>query len=88
MIKDLDYYINLNWTLIQGQDLDFEGHIYYYIEIKELPSFIFTAKTPELALANYKTQLGWALSVMIEKNAKIIEPEEFKEEIDWEKLCP
>ena len=33
--KDLDYYLNLNWTLIEGQDLDFEGRPYYYIEIKE-----------------------------------------------------
>ena len=39
MEKDLDYYLNLNWTLIEGQDLDFEGKPYFYIEIKELPSF-------------------------------------------------
>ena len=35
--KDLDYYLNLNWTLIEGQDLDFDGNPYYYIEIKEIP---------------------------------------------------
>ena len=33
--KDLDYYLNLNWTLIEGIDLDFDGKPYHYIEIKE-----------------------------------------------------
>ena len=44
VIKDIDYYLNLNWTLIEGQDLDFDGNPYYYIEIKEIPSFTFCAK--------------------------------------------
>ena len=34
MTKDLDYYMNLPWTLIEGTDLDFNGNPYYYIEIK------------------------------------------------------
>ena len=33
--KDLDYYMNLDWTLIEGTDLDFNGNPYHYIEIKE-----------------------------------------------------
>lgn len=44
MNKDLDYYLNLDWTLIEGTDLDFNGNPYYYIEIKEIPSFAFCAK--------------------------------------------
>ena len=32
MTKDLDYYLNLDWTLIEGTDLDFNGNPYYYIE--------------------------------------------------------
>ena len=32
--KDLDYYLNLDWTLIEGTDLDFNGNPYHYIEIK------------------------------------------------------
>ena len=55
--KDLDYYMNLNWTLIEGTDLDFNGNPYHYIEIKEIPSFAFCAKTREKALENYKKQL-------------------------------
>ena len=43
--KDLDYYLNLNWTLIEGQDLDFDGNPYYYIEIKEIPSFTLDRKS-------------------------------------------
>lgn len=88
MKKDLDYYLNLNWTLIEGQDLDFDGKPYCFIEIKEIPSFLFCAKTFEKARANYKKQLKWTLQVMLEKNEHIVEPDEEKEEPDWETLCP
>ena len=27
--KDLDYYMNLDWTLIEGTDLDFNGNPYH-----------------------------------------------------------
>ena len=74
MEKDLDYYLNLNWTLIEGQDLDFEGNPYFYIEIKEIPSFVFCAKTREKALENYKKQLALNLKVMLENNVSVIEP--------------
>ena len=56
-IKDLDYYLNLDWTLIEGTDLDFNGNPYHYIEIKEIPSFAFCAKTREKALENYKKHI-------------------------------
>lgn len=64
--KDLDYYLNLDWTLIEGQDLDFDGNPYFYIEIKEIPSFTFCAKTQEKARERYKQQLRWTLQVMLE----------------------
>lgn len=89
MTKDLDYYLNLDWTLIQGTDLDFNGNEYHYIEIKEIPSFAFCAKTKEIALANYKKQLKLTLQVMLEYGDKIIEPgEDNEEDIDWESICP
>ena len=72
--KDLDYYLNLNWTLIEGTDLDFDGNPYHYIEIKEIPSFTFCAKTIEKARANYKTQLRMTLQVMLEFGDEIPEP--------------
>ena len=31
--KDIEYYMNLDWTLVEGTDLDFNGNPYYYIEI-------------------------------------------------------
>ena len=31
MTKDLDYYMNLDWTLVEGEDLDFNGNPYHYI---------------------------------------------------------
>lgn len=88
MEKDLDYYINLNWTIIEGTDTDFDGNLYHYIEIKEIPSFLFCAKTPEKALAGYKEQLKWTLRVMLESGDRIIEPGEEDVEPDWENLCP
>jgi len=86
--KDLDYYLNLNWTLIEGTDLDFEGNPYHYIDIKEIPSFTFCAKTIEKARTHYKEQLKLTLMVMLESGDKIIEPDEYEDEQDWENLCP
>lgn len=89
MEKNLDYYLNLDWTLIEGEDLDFNQNPYHYIEIKEIPSFAFCAKTIERARENYKTQLRLTLMVMLEDGDRIIEPgEEDDEGVDWEALCP
>lgn len=74
LLKDIDYYLNLNWTLIEGEDLDFEGNPYHYIEIKELPSFTFCAKTIKRARENYKHQLKLTLQVMLEMGEEIPEP--------------
>ena len=82
MNKDLEYYMNLNWTLIEGTDLDFNGNPYHYIEIKEIPSFAFCAKTREQALANYKRQLRLSLTLMLEDGDEIIEPDDFDDEDD------
>lgn len=89
MEKDLDYYMGLDWTIVEGQDLDFNGNPYHYIEIEEIPSFTFCAKTIEKARENYKTQLKWTFQVMLEDDVHIKEPgEEDEDDIDWEKLCP
>ena len=86
--KDLDYYLNLDWTLIEGEDLDFDGNPYHYIEIREIPSFVFCAKTIEKARENYKRQLKLTLMVMLESGDHITEPGEEDDEPDWENLCP
>ena len=97
MIKDLDYYLNLNWTLIEGTDLDFNGNPYFYIEIEEIPSFAFCAKTIEKAREHYKHQLKLQLMLMLEDGDEIPEPEPpidpldeevTDDDIDWENLCP
>lgn len=80
MTKDLDYYMNLDWTLVEGEDLDFNGNPYHYIEIKEIPSFVFCAKTREKALENYKKQLRLSLMIMLEGGDRIYEPGEELEE--------
>ena len=80
MTKDLDYYMNLDWTLVEGEDLDFNGNPYHYIEIKEIPSFVFCAKTREKALENYKKQLRLSLMIMLEDGDRIYEPGEKLEE--------
>lgn len=80
--KDLDYYMNLDWTLIEGTDLDFNGNPYHYIEIKEFPSFVFCAKTREKAHEGYKHQLKLTIMIMLEDGEHIYEPgEEIPEEI-------
>ena len=88
MAKNVDYYLNLDWTLIEGEDLDFNGIPYHYIEIKEIPSFAFCAKTIEGARENYKKQLKLVLTLMFEDGDEIREPGEDEEEIDWESICP
>ena len=88
MEKSLDYYMNLDWTLIEGEDLDFDGKPYHYIEIKEIPSFVFCAKSIEKARENYKRQLKLTLMVMLESGEHIVEPGEEEDEPDWESLCP
>ena len=88
MEKDINYYLNLEWTLIEGEDLDFEGNPYHYVEIKEIPSFVFCAKTKEKALSGYKEQLKWTLQIMLESGDEITEPGEADDEPDWESLCP
>ena len=88
MEKDLDYYLNLDWTLIEGEDLDYNGNPYHYIEIKEIPSFVFCAKTIEIARANYKKQLRLALTLMLEDGDEITEPGEDDDDVDWESICP
>lgn len=88
MTKDLDYYLNLDWTLIEGEDLDFEGKPYHYIMIEEIPSFCYCAKSIEKARENYKKQLKLTLTVMLESDEEIIEPGEAGDETDWESLCP
>jgi len=79
--KDLDYYLNLDWTLVEGTDLDFNGEPYHYIEIKEFPSFVFCAKTKEKAHEGYKKQLKLTLMIMLEDGDKIPEPGEEPEEV-------
>lgn len=88
MLKDLDYYLNLDWTLIEGEDLDFEGKPYHYIMIEEIPSFCYCAKSIEKARQNYKKQLKLTLTVMLESDEEIIEPGKAGDEPDWESLCP
>lgn len=89
-VKDIDYYLNLDWTLIEGTDLDFVGELYHYIEIKEFPSFCFCAKTQELARQNYKKQLKLLIQIMLEDGEEITEPgcQDEDDDIDWENICP
>ena len=48
--KDLDYYLNLNWTLLEGEDLDFDGNPYHYIEIKYCEDFFLLHKTKQTTI--------------------------------------
>lgn len=74
--NDIDYYLNLEYTLIEGQDLDFDGNLYHYIEIKEFPNFVYCAKTREIAHKYYKSQLRLVIKIMLEDGEKIPVPGE------------
>ncbi len=78
--KDIDYYMNVDWTLIHGTDLDFNQNPYHYIEIRELPSFAICAKTKEKCLEIYQRKLKLYLIVALENGDEIIEPEDWEEE--------
>ena len=86
--QEIEYYTNLDWTLIHGTDLDFNKNLYHYIEIKELQSFAYCAKTQEICLANYKNQLRLIIQVMLENKQEIHIPGEEEDDIDWESICP
>lgn len=86
--EEIEYYVGLDWTLIHGTDLDFNGNPYHYIEIKELPSFAFCAKTKEICLEHYKNQLALMIQVMLENKQEIPIPGDEEEDIDWESICP
>ena len=79
--KDVEYYLNLDWTLVEGTDLDFNGNPYHYIEIKEFPNFVFCAKTKEKAHEGYKHQLKLTIMIMLEDGERIPEPGEEPEEL-------
>lgn len=88
MNKDIEYYVNLEWTLIHGTDLDFNGNEYHYIEIQEFPSFAYCAKTKKIALENYKKQLKLTIQVLLEEDEEVPKPGDNADDTDWESLCP
>ncbi len=78
--EKLDYYVNLEWTLEFGEDLDFEGKNYHYIKLKEFEEFVYCGKTKEICLQNYKKQLRWLIKVMLEFDDPIPVPGEYEED--------
>ena len=79
--EDIDYYINQNWTLVEGEDLDFNGEPYFYVEIKEFPNFVYCAKTRENLYQGYKHQLKLTIMIMLEDGERIPEVGEIAEDI-------
>lgn len=78
--QDIDFYLNQEWTIIEGTDLDFNGQPYFYLEIKEFPSFVFCAKTREKLYEGYKHQLKLTIMIMLEDGDKMPVPGEEIEE--------
>lgn len=80
--EQIEYYVNLDWTTIEGTDYGFDKDLYHYLEIKEFPSFAYCAKTAEIVKANYKKQLRLLLRIMLEDGDKIPNPGDDPEEIN------
>lgn len=78
--KELENYINQDWTLVFGTDRGYTGNTYHYIEIKEFPNFVYCAPTKEIALENYKKQLKLSIKIMLEYGDKLPSPGEFPED--------
>lgn len=78
--KELETYVNQDWTLVFGTDIGYTGNLYHYIEIKEFPNFVYCAPTKEIALANYKQQLKLAVKVMLEFGDELPSPGNYEYE--------
>ena len=76
----LDKYVNLDWTMEFGEDLDFEGKPYHYLKLKEFEEFCYCGKSKEICLQNYKKQLRLLIRVMLEFDDNIPNPGEFEED--------
>ena len=76
----IDKYVDLDWTMEFGEDLDFEGKPYHYLKLKEFEEFCYCGKTKEICLQNYKKQLRLLIRVMLEFDDKIPAPGEFEED--------
>ncbi len=76
--KELEQYINRNWTTVFGTDIGFTGNLYHYVEIKEFPNFVYCAPTKEIVESNYKDQLRLSIKVMLEFGDKLPEPGEYE----------
>ncbi len=76
----IDKYVDLDWTMEFGEDLDFEGKPYVYLKLKEFEEFCYCGKSKEICLQNYKKQLRLLLRVMLEFDDKIPSPGEFEED--------
>ncbi len=83
--KNLDYYLNLNWSYTIEQETH-KGRKYYIIRVNELPGVCTDAETIEEGMRNIKEAIEGAIRLYLKNGEVIPEPikkEEFKGNIAY-----
>jgi predicted RNase H-like HicB family nuclease len=85
LIKDLKYYLRLNWSYTIEQSFH-KGKRVYIIHVNELPGVCTDAKTIEEGMKNIQDALAATIELYLEQGDEIPEPinkEEFKGNISY-----
>ena len=83
--KNLNYYLNLNWSYTIEQDTH-KGKKFYIIRVNEIPGVCTDASTVEKGMKGIKDALAGAIELFMEQGDVIPEPikkEEFKGKIAY-----
>jgi|SRR5580700_9311529 predicted RNase H-like HicB family nuclease len=83
--KDLNYYLNLNWSYTIEQDIH-KRKKFYIIRVNELPGVCTDATTMERGMKDIKEAIAGAIELYIEQGDTVPEPinkEGFKGKISY-----
>ncbi len=71
--KEINYYLNLNWSYTIEQETE-KGKHFYIIRVNELPGICTDAETIEKGMENIKEAIEAAVILYLENNRPVPEP--------------